>query len=74
MEKIDTFFERHDTRGYKFDIDLKGNVFVVDMKSDEHASVVSRLQHYFNVPNGGVVDDALIDVMGSSGKKKSFFG
>ena len=74
MEKIDTFFERHDTRGYKFDIDLKGNVFVVDMKSDEHASVVSLLQDYFKVPNGGVIYNPPINVMGSPGKKKSFFG
>ncbi|CAJ0904375.1 11280_t:CDS:2 [Entrophospora sp. SA101] len=66
VKKIDNFFERHDTRGYKFDIDSKGNVFIVEMESDEHTFVVVRLQEYFKVPNGGVVDDPPIDVVGAS--------
>ncbi|RHZ82153.1 hypothetical protein Glove_113g17 [Diversispora epigaea] len=66
VKKIDTFFERHDTRGYKFDIDSKGNVFIVEMESDEHAFVVERLKDYFKVPNGGVVNDPPIDVAGAS--------
>ncbi|RHZ90263.1 hypothetical protein Glove_1g48 [Diversispora epigaea] len=70
VKKIDTFFERHDTRGYKFDIDSKGNVFIVEMESDEHAFVVARLQKYFEVPNGGVADDPPIDVAGASAHYK----
>ena len=71
-EEIDTFFEHHDTRGYKFDIDSRGNVFIVDMEKDEHASVVGQLQIYFGVPNGAIIDNRPIDVLGSSGKKNSF--
>ena len=72
MKKIDTFFERHDTRGYKFDIDSRGNIFIVEMEKDEHASVVGQLQIYFGVPNGAIIDNRPIDVLGSSGKKNSF--
>src|SRR5437764_10018922 len=72
VEKIDTFFERHDTCGYKFDIDSKGNIFIVEMIKAEHGSVVRQLKNYFNVPNGGVVDDPPIDVLGAVGKKNSF--
>ncbi len=72
MKKIDAFFERQDTRGYKFDTDSRGNVFIVEMEKDEHASVVARLQEYFKVPNGGVADNPPIDVLGASGKKNSF--
>ncbi|CAG8489197.1 6374_t:CDS:2 [Gigaspora rosea] len=34
------------------DIDPRGNVFIVEMKKAEHASVVARLIRYFKVPNG----------------------
>ena len=73
MKKIDNFFERHDTHGYKFDIDSRGNVFIVEMEKDEHASVVGLLQKYFEVPNGGVADNPPIDVGGALGKKKFFW-
>ncbi|KAF0459367.1 hypothetical protein F8M41_000776 [Gigaspora margarita] len=66
VKKIDTFFERQDTRGYKFDIDPRGNVFIVEMEKTVHASVVIRLIVYFMVPNGGVADNPPIDVLGSS--------
>ncbi len=69
MKKIDTFFERHDTRGYKFDIDPKGNVFIVEMEIAEHGIVVARLQDCFKVPNRGVIYDPPIDALGSVGKK-----
>ncbi|RIB19802.1 hypothetical protein C2G38_2244957 [Gigaspora rosea] len=45
------------------DIDPRGNVFIVEMKKAEHASVVARLIRYFKVPNGGVVDNPLIDAL-----------
>ncbi|CAG8466220.1 2678_t:CDS:2, partial [Dentiscutata erythropus] len=66
VKKIDTFFERQDTRGYKFEIDPRGNVFIVEMEKAEHASAVARLIKYFEVPNGGVADNHPIDVLGSS--------
>ncbi|CAB4414156.1 unnamed protein product [Rhizophagus irregularis] len=70
VEKIDTFFERQDTRGYKFDIDSRGNVFIVELKKAEHAFVVARLKKYFDVPNRGVADNPPIDVAGASAHYK----
>jgi len=69
-EKIDTFFERQDTRGYKFDIASKGNVFIVEMEKDEHASVIDYLQGRLRIPNGGVTFNPPINIMVNSGKKK----
>ncbi|CAG8761124.1 36382_t:CDS:2, partial [Gigaspora margarita] len=66
VKKIDTFFERQDTRGYKFEIDPKGNVFIVEIEMVVHASVVTLLQYYFKIPNGGVIVNPPIDVLGSS--------
>jgi len=62
VEKIDTFFERQDTRGYKFYINPRGNVFIVEMEKIVYSLVIARLQDYFKVPNGGVVDDPPIVV------------
>jgi hypothetical protein len=73
VKKIDTFFERNeDARGFKFDVDSKGNVFIVEMVLAEYASVVSRLKKFFEVPNGGVIFNPPIDIVGSAGKKNSF--
>ncbi|CAG8662083.1 13443_t:CDS:2, partial [Funneliformis caledonium] len=70
VEKINTFFERQDTRGYKFDIASKGNIFIVEMENAEHAFVVKRLDKYFEVPNGGVADNPPIDILGASAHYK----
>ncbi|CAG8673200.1 4520_t:CDS:2, partial [Funneliformis mosseae] len=40
IETINIFFERHDIQRYKFDIDLKGNVFIVEVEKAVHASVI----------------------------------
>ncbi|CAG8489220.1 6375_t:CDS:2 [Gigaspora rosea] len=72
VKKIDSFFESQDTRGYKFEIDPKGNVFIVEMEGTVHCSVVKRLTKYFDVPNGAEADDPPIDVMGAASKKNSF--
>ncbi|KAF0517054.1 hypothetical protein F8M41_016960 [Gigaspora margarita] len=66
VKKINTFFEHQDTCGYKFEINPKGNVFIVEMEKAVHASVVTLLQDYFKFPNGGVIINSLIDVLGSS--------
>lgn len=72
MKKIDTFFERQDTRGYKFDIDPRGNVFIVEMEKAEHGTVVGLLQDFFKIPNRGVVINPPIDVLGALCMKNSF--
>ena len=68
METIDAFFERHETPGYKFDVDLEGNVFMVEMEGAEHTSVIELLIDYFKIPNGGIILNAPIKVEINSGK------
>ncbi|CAG8759559.1 21216_t:CDS:2, partial [Gigaspora rosea] len=71
VKKIDSFFECQDTRGYKFEIDPKGNVFIVEMENVVHASVEELLRNYFYIPNRGVIINPPINVMGSSKGKPS---
>ncbi|PKC72838.1 hypothetical protein RhiirA1_451834 [Rhizophagus irregularis] len=68
VEKIDTFFERQDIREYKFDIDSRGNVFIVELKKVEHAFVIARFKNYFDVPNRDVANNPPIDVAGALNK------
>jgi len=69
VETIDAFFERHETPGYKFDIDSKGNVFIVEMEGAEHTSVIGLLIGCFIIPNGGIITlNSPIKVEINSGK------
>ena len=52
--KIDSFFERHDAKAYKFDIDSAGNVFIIEIRGGVHASVAVILYRFFYAPNGSV--------------------
>ena len=52
--KIDSFFERHDAKAYKFDIDSAGNVFIIEMEGGVHASVAVILYRFFDASNGSV--------------------
>ena len=70
MKKIDTFFEQQDTSGYKFDINSRGDVFIVEMEKGEHASVIDYLQGCLRIPNGGVTFNPPINIMVNSGEKK----
>ncbi|RHZ69493.1 hypothetical protein Glove_283g92 [Diversispora epigaea] len=63
VETIDAFFECHETPGYKFDIDSKGNVFIIEMEKDEHSATTLRLLDYFRAPNGGNTDNPPIDAL-----------
>ncbi|CAB5394242.1 unnamed protein product [Rhizophagus irregularis] len=40
-----------------------GNVFIIAMPLPVHAAVVSMLQDFFKIPNGGVIRDPLITVL-----------
>ncbi|RHZ65019.1 hypothetical protein Glove_319g151 [Diversispora epigaea] len=62
VETIDAFFERHETPGYKFDIDSKGNVFIVEMGGPEHTTTIKILNRFFNVPNGAIIRNSPIGV------------
>jgi len=74
VETINAFFERHETPGYKFDVDSEGNVFIVEMEGAERTSVIALLIKYFNIPNGGIsiILNAPIIVEINSGK--NYFG
>ncbi|CAG8844184.1 39096_t:CDS:2, partial [Gigaspora margarita] len=72
MKKINTFFEHQNTHGYKFEINPKGNVFIVEMEKAVHRFVVAQLIKYFEVPNGGVTNNSPIDIAGSLDRKNSF--
>ena len=52
LSTIDAFFERHETLPYKFDIDSKRNVFIVEMEGDVHSMLAMTLSYMFNAPNG----------------------
>ncbi|RHZ57532.1 hypothetical protein Glove_386g13 [Diversispora epigaea] len=62
VKKIYAFFGRHDSFGFKFEVDSKGNVFMVEMKLGVYGSVVSLLQSYFKFPNGSRIYEAPISV------------
>jgi hypothetical protein len=51
IKKYNKFFEKA-PNGYKYQHDDNGNVFIIDMSSEEHARVTSFLNMCFNVHNG----------------------
>ena len=68
LSTIDAFFERHETLPYKFDIDSKRNVFIVEMEGDVHSMLAMTLSYMFNAPNGGILLDPPIQVSRNTGK------
>ena len=68
--KIDSFFERYDTKAYKFDIDSAGNVFIIEMEGGVHASVAVILYKFFDAPNGSAnILNPLITLKHNTGKR-----
>jgi hypothetical protein len=72
LKAIDAFFERQETSGYKFDVDSKGNAFIVEMGKAVRFSVIGLLQDYFKVPNGGNFNNPPINVVANAGKRNSY--
>ncbi|RHZ57867.1 hypothetical protein Glove_382g29 [Diversispora epigaea] len=69
IQNYNTFLNNHGSEGYKFYFELNtgnktGSVYIIDMASHVHECVLSRLQDFFKVPNGRVVDDPPIKVIG----------
>ncbi|CAG8538532.1 13419_t:CDS:2 [Dentiscutata heterogama] len=69
IKDYNTFLNNHGSSGFKFQFELNsdnktGNVYIIGMTSTVHENVVARLQDFFKVPNGGVVDDPPINVSG----------
>jgi len=67
--KIDSFFERHDAKAYKFDIDSAGNVFIIEIRGGVHASVAVILFRFFDAPNGSVTILPPIVIKHNTGKR-----
>ncbi|CAG8638311.1 8716_t:CDS:2 [Paraglomus brasilianum] len=57
LSTFDAFFECHETLPYKFDIDSKRNVFIVEMGGTAHSMLATTLGYMFNAPNGGILLD-----------------
>jgi len=51
VERYNKFIDRKAPRGYKYHYE-NGDVFIIDMSSYEHSSLVHFLADYFNVYNG----------------------
>ena|SRR6185312_957076 len=74
IKDYNTFLNNRGSAGYKFQFELNndnktGSVYIIGMTSPVHEGVVSRLQDFFKVPNGGVVDDPPIVVFGQLRKR-----
>ena len=73
IKNYNTFLHNHESSGYKFRFDLNddnktGNVDIIDMASPEHEDIVTLLQDFFKVPNGGIIFDPPIVVTGQPRK------
>ncbi|CAG8526364.1 4767_t:CDS:2 [Acaulospora colombiana] len=64
VEHYNDFLNRCESSGYKFQLRDNGDVFIIDMAYREHEFIVSLLQDYFKIPNGGVILNPPIDVVG----------
>lgn len=71
-KKIDNFFECNNKCRYKFNIDTRENVFIVEIEKTEHIFVIAWLQDCFKVLNEDNVNNLPIDVGGVSSRKNSF--
>src|SRR6185295_70395 len=70
IKNYNTFLENHGSAGYKFWFDKKtSDVFIIGMASTRHENVVTLLQDYFKIPNGGVIFDPPIRVCGQPRKR-----
>ncbi|RHZ61214.1 hypothetical protein Glove_349g17 [Diversispora epigaea] len=69
IKEYNTFLNNYGSSGYKFQFELNsdkktGIVDIVDMATPVHEDVVSLLQDFFKVPNGGVIFRPPIKVTG----------
>ncbi|CAG8604329.1 1894_t:CDS:2, partial [Paraglomus brasilianum] len=63
IKNYNKFLESRELSGYKLEYN-NGNVFIIDMCTQEHEGVVVLLQDYFKIPNGGVIINPPIIVSG----------
>lgn len=69
VEEYNNFLQRKESSGYKYERKINGDVYVIDMSDPEHDAVVSLLQDYFNIANGGVIINKSIRVSGNGCKR-----
>ncbi|KAF0551480.1 hypothetical protein F8M41_023419 [Gigaspora margarita] len=63
IKNYNKFIESRELSGYKLEYN-NGNVCIIDMCTREHEDVVKLLQDYFKIPNGGVIFDEPLIVLG----------
>src|SRR6185312_12115900 len=68
IKNYNKLLESRELSGYKLEYN-NGNVFIIDMCTQEHEGVVVLLQDYFKIPNGGVIINPPIIVSGQPRKK-----
>ena len=68
IKKYNKFLESHESSGYKLEYN-DGDVIIIEMRTAVHASIITLLQDYFKIPNGGVIIDPPICVVGQPCKK-----
>jgi len=68
IKNYNKFLESCEISGYKFEYN-DGNIFIIDMCTEVREAVVALLQDYFKIPNGGVIINPPIIVLGKPRKK-----
>ena len=68
VKDYNAFLDSQESTGYRFHfVDRK--VYIVDMTMPERQAVIAMLQNFFNVPNGGVIFNSPIRVLGRPCKR-----
>ncbi|RUS15017.1 hypothetical protein BC937DRAFT_93024 [Endogone sp. FLAS-F59071] len=69
VERYNTYVNNRESNAYKLKRENNGDVFIVDMPSDEHEQVVRYIDHYFQLANGAnPIDDQPIEIGRSTSK------
>jgi Uma2 family endonuclease len=72
VERYNKFIDRKAPRGYKYHYE-NGDVFIIDMSSYEHSSLVHFLADYFKVYNGATpMRNKPIEISGDTRKNFIF--
>ena len=71
VERYNKFIDRKAPRGYKYHYE-NGDVFIIDMSSYEHSTLVILLTLMLNVQNGTMLRNNPIEISGDTRKKFIF--
>src|SRR5438094_5594186 len=68
VKEYNTFLGLNESSGYKFKWENK-NVYIIDLAYTDRVAVISLLGRYFQLPNGGVIYNPPINVLGRPCKR-----